>query len=1325
MMPAAKHFDPVLGVDIHIIQPPGPVPPVPIPHPFIGFILDPMDYVPIFGSTVSVNGISRAQAGTGGRCVPPHIPLGGVFVKPPANECEMFMGSSTVAADGDAFSYLALPALSCHDVGMVPPPRPKKKGSTKSMVLPTSVVLPIPAGAPVLVGGSPTISLMAMGMRLGMAGLARFARSGLARRAMAAFRRARRRVFRRLPAGFTKCKILRAEPVDITTGEVVVEQQDARLPWPLPLEWIRTYRSRRTRPGHCGRGWETPADIRLEFRPDGVVFVHPQEGELYFDRVPGPSDEPVFEDVDGGRLERVADALVVRLKSGLAFHFTLPAQPAAELPIARITDSVGRYLRFRREDGRVIEIVSSTGAAVRVEGRPGRIDALHLVHPDEPAPRLLARYEYDRSGHLIRVRDPLNSPYTFVYDDGRLVQHTDRRGLSFYYEYDGSGPEARVVHAWGDGGLYDYRFRHEGAGSLTRVTDSLGNTSVIELDGRGIPVKEIDPLGGITLYEYDDVGRTTAVVDPEGNRTEYHYDDHGNLVKLVRPDGVALLMEYDAADQLSKITDANGNAWTQGWDDRGLLARQTTPLGNTTRFEYDGTGSLSAVVTPRGARTAFYNDRFGNPVTIVDPLGAQTRLAWDSLGNLLSRTDALGGTSRYGYDAKSRLVEVISAAGRAESYGYDAEDSLTLYRDGEGYETQLEYVGLGEIARRLQPDGHTVEYRYDTEERLIAVVNQRGETYQLRRDALGRVVEEIDYWGQSKTYEYGRAGRLKRSRDALGREIRYLADPLGRVTGKRLPGGLSESFTYDPEGNVVGTENKDAVVKRVFDAEGRLLEEKINEFTIQNAYDENGNRTRRTTSLGNTVEYGYDACDRAVEIRVNDHEPIHITRDALGRAVDERLSSRLRRCTEYDADGLLTRQSATGAEGPVYERTYAYDRRGELIERTDSRHGAERFLYDPMRRVREHLDPEGATGAKRKYLYDPAGDLLRPGGAPEGRHPLSTSIRSSEARPWARTLHYGELTCTFDAAGNLVERRSGARITRLKWDANNRLVGSTAADGRVTTYAYDAQGRRVSKETTGQRASFGWEDDRLVSDQSADDDVEFFDSPYSFEPVASVRRGGHLQQYHIEPNGAPVLITDAAGAVAWSARYTPSGSLSAATSANGHQPIRLQGQYNDPETGLSYNRNRYFDAACGSFVSQDPVGLVAGDNLYRFAPNVWSWSDPLGLTCTPKKGAKRGPKTDPNAPHNAKIREVAAGIKPPDRVIAGGGVAPERLIPTPGGHKAGRRPDVLVERPDGSLYAVNVGRTQASGATVPREVKALDDLNNRAGIPTTFVPYDR
>ena len=62
-------------------------------------------------------------------------------------------------------------------------------------------------------------------------------------------------------------------------------------------------------------------------------------------------------------------------------------------------------------------------------------------------------------------------------------------------------------------------------------------------------------------------------------------------------------------------------------------------------------------------------------------------------------------------------------------------------------------------------------------------------------------------------------------------------------------------------------------------------------------------------------------------------------------------------------------------------------------------------------------------------------------------------------------------------------------------------------------------------------------------------------------------------------------------------------------------PIRLQGQYEDEETGLCYNRFRYYDSVGGLYVSADPIGLGAGENVYAFAPNIFGWSDPLGLKC--------------------------------------------------------------------------------------------------------------
>ncbi|WP_249221050.1 RHS repeat-associated core domain-containing protein, partial [Serratia rubidaea] len=59
-------------------------------------------------------------------------------------------------------------------------------------------------------------------------------------------------------------------------------------------------------------------------------------------------------------------------------------------------------------------------------------------------------------------------------------------------------------------------------------------------------------------------------------------------------------------------------------------------------------------------------------------------------------------------------------------------------------------------------------------------------------------------------------------------------------------------------------------------------------------------------------------------------------------------------------------------------------------------------------------------------------------------------------------------------------------------------------------------------------------------------------------------------------------------------------------------PLRFQGQYFDAETGLHYNRYRYYDPQTGSYISQDPIGLRGGLNLYQYVPNPLGWVDPLG-----------------------------------------------------------------------------------------------------------------
>ncbi len=126
--------------------------------------------------------------------------------------------------------------------------------------------------------------------------------------------------------------------------------------------------------------------------------------------------------------------------------------------------------------------------------------------------------------------------------------------------------------------------------------------------------------------------------------------------------------------------------------------------------------------------------------------------------------------------------------------------------------------------------------------------------------------------------------------------------------------------------------------------------------------------------------------------------------------------------------------------------------------------------------------------------------------------------------------------------------------------------------------------------------------------------------PETFEPAARVDEipdtgESQLLYYHNDPNGCPVRMTTASGAITWAAHYAAWGKADTIEGSASDNRIRLQGQYEDAETGLHYSRFRYFDPVAGQFAGQDPLRYNAGSNLYAFLPNVQGWIDPLGLSC--------------------------------------------------------------------------------------------------------------
>ena len=116
-----------------------------------------------------------------------------------------------------------------------------------------------------------------------------------------------------------------------------------------------------------------------------------------------------------------------------------------------------------------------------------------------------------------------------------------------------------------------------------------------------------------------------------------------------------------------------------------------------------------------------------------------------------------------------------------------------------------------------------------------------------------------------------------------------------------------------------------------------------------------------------------------------------------------------------------------------------------------------------------------------------------------------------------------------------------------------------------------------------------------------------------------------IYYYANDPNGCPTRLLDETGKVVWAALYDAWGKVKKLPANEVDQPLRLQGQYFDAETGLHYNRFRYYEPRIGSFISQDPLGLIPGENVYAFGPNVQNWFDPLGLCTKPSKSLP-GPK---------------------------------------------------------------------------------------------------
>jgi len=107
---------------------------------------------------------------------------------------------------------------------------------------------------------------------------------------------------------------------------------------------------------------------------------------------------------------------------------------------------------------------------------------------------------------------------------------------------------------------------------------------------------------------------------------------------------------------------------------------------------------------------------------------------------------------------------------------------------------------------------------------------------------------------------------------------------------------------------------------------------------------------------------------------------------------------------------------------------------------------------------------------------------------------------------------------------------------------------------------------------------------------------------------------GQVWHYVTDHLGTPQEMYDQDGEIVWAADFSAYGLTARSLAQEVDNPIRFPGQYYDQESGLHYNRFRYYDSQVGRYINQDPIGLIGGANLYAYVVgNPLSYSDSSGL----------------------------------------------------------------------------------------------------------------
>jgi RHS repeat-associated protein len=1018
--------------------------------------------------------------------------------------------------------------------------------------------------------------------------------------------------------------ICKDDPIDVSSGNMVLPVVDLELPGVLPLLLERTHISS-YRLGRCfGRSWASTMDQRLVVDDAGILYTAPDGVVLFYPRTDG--DEPVLPE-EGGRKPLIRTPEGYALADPRTGHITWFSPVAGRYPVTALTDRHGNRIEFAHDaQGNPTEIRHPGGTRVRIGTADGRITDLAAIAADGAEIPLL-RFGYT-DGDLTEVVNFSGAALTFAYDDaGRIVEWRDRNDTWYRYTYDTDG---RCTHVEGSDGFLTGDFTYDRENLVTEHTDAFGAITRYQLDERLRVITETSPLGATTHSEWDHHGNLLSRTDPLGRVTTHHHDERGNVVETVRQDGSTTRTEYDRCDRPVAVTDPDGSTWRYTYDDLGNRTGVIDPLGAITRLRYDEAGRLVGTTDALGRATRIEPDEAGLAAVVIGPDGRRTERRRDALGRVIEEIGPDGGVTRNTWTPQGWLAARTAPDGATESWSHDGEGNPVEHTDPVGQITRYEYTHFDLVAARTTPDGARLAYTYDEELRLVAVTNQQGRTWRYAYDEAGGLLAETDFHGRVQRYLRDLAGQLVRRVNGAGEVTDYRYDALGNLVEQRC-GDAVTTFDYDQLGRLVHAVNADADLTLRRDATGRVLAETVNGRTLTSTYDAAGRRTRRVTPSGVETDWDYDAAGRPSALRTGDRR-VAFDYDLGGQEIERRVDAAFRLTQTWDRAHRLTGQHLLGPEPGdarltrrvLQQRDYTYRPDGNLTGVDDQLAGARTFELDQVGQI---TAVHGRNGSEH-YRYDPAGNLTA-ATVPGRDDPAAWEYTGTLLTRAGRT-RYG-----YDGQGRLAwrgERRLSGRTDtwRFTWDADNRLTGVLTPGGAHWRYRYDPLGRRIAKQrvdaTSGavlEQTDFTWDGATLAEQvHNATAHTTWDYRPGTHTPLTQTERTGEPGQdwydsrfYAIVTDlvGTPTELVDQSGALAWHQPTTVWGAALGRLGNRAATPLRFPGQYHDPETGLHYNHQRYYDPATARYASPDPLGLAPAPNPVTYVANPNRLIDPLGL----------------------------------------------------------------------------------------------------------------